>query len=122
MHDRSDRVPRTKKGLRQTEYRDPRLQRGFRRVPGKIQGQAKIEFSPAERSGLRGYRSIWRAANEKFSGEILSRNRAQHGACRSGWKSGKNLAQREVERPRRRGGRSVKSPSIVASPASRCRA
>ena len=40
-----------------------------RRVAGEIQGQVQIQFSAAERSGIRGHRSLRRAADEEFLGK-----------------------------------------------------
>ena len=44
--------------IRQAQHHHSRLQRGFGRVAGKIQGQAEAEFSAAQRSGLHRDRSL----------------------------------------------------------------
>jgi hypothetical protein len=62
-----------------------------RRGAGKVQGQAKAEFPAAERPGFHRHRGVWRASHEKFSRQIVSGYRAQHGPDRSRRESGEDL-------------------------------
>src|SRR5579872_237706 len=78
------------------------MQRGFRGAAGEIQGKVQFEFSAACGYELRYDRSLRRAAHEKFSRKILSRNRAHVLLDWAGRENTARVGESEREGPRGR--------------------